>query len=145
MFLLSVIPSSKQYSDPYNDVLLDVEVSDPQGQKQLVPAYWAGSQTWKVRYGSHVEGLHTFRTISSDTANADLHVTGTANESHPQTIPSIGMELCGSVTTRGISLTPMARLSSGWETPGGLVFANASRGPTASSRSPQIEEARASP
>jgi hypothetical protein len=71
--------SSKQYSDPYNDVLLDVEVSDPQGQKQLVPAYWAGSQTWKVRYGSHVEGLHTFRTICSDTANADLHGrTGTA-------------------------------------------------------------------
>lgn len=65
--------SEKQYPDPFNDVHLDVEISDPLGQKQLIPAYWAGGQKWTVRYGSHMEGHHTFRTICSDAANADLH------------------------------------------------------------------------
>ena len=66
------------YGDPWMDVSLDVEITDPAGALQLVPAYWAGGQTWKVRYGSHAPGRYTFRSVCSDTSNADLHgQTGT--------------------------------------------------------------------
>jgi hypothetical protein len=65
--------SGKKYQDPYNEVSLDVEILDPQGGKQLVPAYWAGGQTWKVRYASHTAGRYNFRTICTDSSNSDLH------------------------------------------------------------------------
>jgi hypothetical protein len=65
--------SSKKYRDPYNEVSLDIEVLDPRGAKQLVPAYWAGGQIWKVRYASHSAGRYSFRSVCTDTANPDLH------------------------------------------------------------------------
>lgn len=72
--------SSKEYRDPFNEVQLDVLVTDPAGKQQLVPAFWAGGQTWKVRYGSHVPGRYTYRAICSDAANSSLHgKTGAAN------------------------------------------------------------------
>ena len=70
--------SNKAYGDPYNEVTLDIEVTDLQGKQQIVPAFWAGGQIWKVRYGSHAAGRYSYRTICSDTANSSLHgKTGT--------------------------------------------------------------------
>lgn len=70
--------SDMAYPDPWTDVSLDVEVTDPTGTRQLIPAYWAAGQTWKVRYAAAVPGRHAFRTICSDPSNPDLHgQTGT--------------------------------------------------------------------
>jgi Protein of unknown function (DUF4038)/Domain of unknown function (DUF5060) len=72
--------STKQYRDPFNEVQLDVIVTDPQGKEQRIPAFWAGEQTWKVRYGSHTPGRYRYRSICSDSTNSSLHgKTGTLN------------------------------------------------------------------
>ena len=65
--------SGKAYADPFNDVELDVVFTDPQGHEQTMPAFWAGEQTWRIRYSAMEAGRYTYRTVSSDTANGDLH------------------------------------------------------------------------
>jgi hypothetical protein len=65
--------SSKIYNDPFNEVQLDVRVTDPDGEEQTVPAFWAGEQTWRVRYASSKLGTHRYQTICSDESNTDLH------------------------------------------------------------------------
>ena len=51
--------SEKAYADPFNDVELDVVFTDPQGHEQTVPAFWAGEQTWRIRYSPMAAGpLH---------------------------------------------------------------------------------------
>ncbi|MBZ0297706.1 MAG: DUF4038 domain-containing protein [Anaerolineae bacterium] len=70
--------SGKAYTDPFNEIQLDVVVTAPDGSEQRVPTFWAGDQTWRVRYSSPQTGIHHFRTVCSDTDNADLHdLTGT--------------------------------------------------------------------
>src|SRR5215472_15956242 len=61
--------SGKAYSDPFNQVELNVIFADPQGQEDRMPAFWAGDQTWRVRYSAGKIGKYTFRTVSSDTSN----------------------------------------------------------------------------
>ena len=68
--------SGKAYADPFNQVELDVIFTDPQGRDQRVPAFWAGEQTWRVRYAPSASGKYTYRTIASDAANRDLHGQG---------------------------------------------------------------------
>jgi hypothetical protein len=65
--------SGKAYGDPFNEVQLDVLFTDPDGDEQLVPAFWAGEQNWSVRYASPKVGRHEYRTVCSDAANDDLH------------------------------------------------------------------------
>ena len=65
--------SGISYPDPFNDVQLDVRFIDPDGDEQLMPAFWAGAQMWGVRFSSGKPGRHHFRTICSDTNNRDLH------------------------------------------------------------------------
>src|SRR3954471_1754414 len=42
--------SGKAYTDPFNQVELDVIFTDPQGKEHRMPAFWAGDQTWRVRF-----------------------------------------------------------------------------------------------
>ena len=73
-----VFTAAADYEDPFNEVTLDVVFTDPAGVARRVPAFWAGGKSWKVRYSSPAVGTHTFRTVSSDAADAGLHgVTGT--------------------------------------------------------------------
>jgi hypothetical protein len=65
--------SGKAYSDPFNQVELDVIFTGPEGKEFRMPAFWAGEQTWKVRFAAPAPGRYSFRTVASDTANADLH------------------------------------------------------------------------
>ena len=65
--------SGRAYSDPFNQVDLDVLFSDPQGQEWRVPAYWSGEQEWRVRFAPPGVGCYTYRSICSDAANPDLH------------------------------------------------------------------------
>jgi hypothetical protein len=72
--------SGKQYSDPFNQVDVDVIVTTPQGQEERVPAFWAGGSIWRVRYAPPVPGTYRLRSVCSDTANKDLHnVTSVLN------------------------------------------------------------------
>jgi len=65
-------------SDPFNQVVLDAIIRDPQGHEMRVPAFWAGMKLWKVRYASPVVGMHRFRTECSETRDKGLHgVMGT--------------------------------------------------------------------
>ena len=65
--------SAKTYDDPFNQVELDVLITDPDGTQQTVPAFWAGENTWKVRYASSKVGRQSYRTVCSDQDNAQLH------------------------------------------------------------------------
>lgn len=65
--------SVKAYSDPFNQVALDVIFTDPDGEEHRVPTFWAGEQTWCVRYATSKMGAHRWRSVCSDESNADLH------------------------------------------------------------------------
>ncbi|HEY0828220.1 MAG TPA: DUF4038 domain-containing protein [Bacilli bacterium] len=65
--------SSKSYPDPFNDVELGVAVTEPDGKKRFVHGFWAGGQTWKVRYASPLTGTCHYKSVCSDPMNADLH------------------------------------------------------------------------
>jgi hypothetical protein len=65
--------STKDYADPFNEVELDLLVTDPEGQERRIPAFWAGEQEWQVRYASSRPGLHHYRTVCSDRHNSELH------------------------------------------------------------------------
>jgi hypothetical protein len=65
--------SGKAYSDPFNQLELNVVFTDPQGSEHNVPAFWAGDQVWRIRYSPGLPGRYTYRTISTDASNPDLH------------------------------------------------------------------------
>src|ERR1041384_611547 len=65
--------TAQAYSNPFNEIELDVVITDANGREQRVPAFWAGENTWRVRYAPHTTGKFTCRTICTDTNNADLH------------------------------------------------------------------------
>ena len=70
--------SSRVYGDPFNDVSLDVVFTDPANQQLRVPAFWAGSNVWKARYASPRIGVHSWRSICSQSQDTSLHgITGT--------------------------------------------------------------------
>src|SRR6266478_6178753 len=55
--------SAKTYTDPFNDLELDVLITDSQGREQRVPAFWAGDASWRVRFAPDTSGKFTYRTI----------------------------------------------------------------------------------
>jgi hypothetical protein len=65
--------SRKQYADPFNDVTVDALVTASEGSTQVVPAFWADGQTWRIRYSAARPGDYRYRTQCSDAANPDLH------------------------------------------------------------------------
>ncbi len=65
--------SGKSYRDPFNEVELDLLVTGPGGTEQVVPAFWAGGQTWRVRYASPEAGTYRYRLRCSDPDNTDLN------------------------------------------------------------------------
>lgn len=77
--------SGTPYDDPFNTVELDIIMTDPDGEELVVPTFWAGEQTWRVRYASPKQGVHRYQTRCSDTANQDLHGREGAVEVTPYT------------------------------------------------------------
>ncbi len=65
--------SQKHSNNPFVDVELDVLFTKPDGAQMKVPAFWAGGETWKVRYASPVVGVHRYHTECSDTDDDGLH------------------------------------------------------------------------
>src|SRR3954453_5533558 len=57
--------SKKTYTDPFNEIELDVVVTAPGGEQARVPAFWAGGQNWKLRFASGAVGDYRYRTECS--------------------------------------------------------------------------------
>ena len=65
--------SDKDYVDPFNEVELDVVVSEPAGKERRVPAFWSSGEVWRFRYASGTTGVHRYSTRCSDLHNRGLH------------------------------------------------------------------------
>lgn len=65
--------SATVYADAFNEVELDVVVTDPDGAERRVPAFWAGENVWRARYASPKLGRHRYRTECSAPADIGLH------------------------------------------------------------------------
>ena len=70
--------SEQIHADPFNAVELDVLFTQPDGKELLLPTFWAGDQTWKVRYSSSQLGVHRYQSRCSAAGDTGLHgQTGT--------------------------------------------------------------------
>ena len=67
------LAAARCYSDPFNDVALDVVFRAPDGSEQVVPAFWAGEDIWKVRYAPAQVGQYRYRSQCSNPADGGLH------------------------------------------------------------------------
>lgn len=66
------LESEKNYSDAFNDV--DVEmILVGNGVKYIIPGFWAGGSTWKIRFVCPSEGEWLFKTVCTDDSNASLN------------------------------------------------------------------------
>ncbi|MEO6034724.1 MAG: DUF5060 domain-containing protein, partial [Verrucomicrobiota bacterium] len=77
--------SSRSYADPFNEVTLDVIFKDPKGQEFRVPAFWAGTNLWKVRYASPEVGTHRYRSSCSEAKDKGLEARTGKVEVKPYT------------------------------------------------------------
>src|SRR5258708_3669185 len=75
--------AARTYSDPFNEVTLDVIFHDPNGHDLRVPAFWAGTNSWKVRYASPLVGTHRFRSQCSEARDGGLHEVPGSVEVNP--------------------------------------------------------------
>ncbi len=65
--------SEQVHADPFNTVEVDVLFTQPDGRELLLPAFWAGDQTWKVRYASSQLGVHRYESRCSLAGDTALH------------------------------------------------------------------------
>jgi hypothetical protein len=65
--------SNYPYTDPFNQVTLDVLVTGPSGQTWRVPAFWAGAGEWHARFAPPELGAYLLQSQCSDASNPDLH------------------------------------------------------------------------
>lgn len=69
--------AQKTWKDPFNELELDVIVSDENGREWKVPAFWGGGNVWRVRFAAPEIGRYHFRSVCSDPSDPGLHgVTG---------------------------------------------------------------------
>jgi len=64
---------AKVYADPFNDITLDVTFTGPNNTTIVMPAFWDGGYTWKVRFAPTLTGLWSYSTSCSNTADTGLH------------------------------------------------------------------------
>ena len=74
-----VLLSTKTYADPFNDVDVDLELTNGVVTYKI-PGFWDGGNTWRVRFVCTAEGTWTYKTICTDAENTGLHnQTSTVN------------------------------------------------------------------
>jgi Protein of unknown function (DUF4038)/Domain of unknown function (DUF5060) len=64
--------SRKTYSDPFNEVDVDV-IFTKNAESWRVPAFWRGGSKWTVRFAPPTPGEYTYHLESTDAQNADLN------------------------------------------------------------------------
>jgi len=65
--------AEKSYGNPFMEINLDLLFKGESGQVHRVPAFWAGDNTWKVRFSSLYPGSFTFHSECSDPSDSGLH------------------------------------------------------------------------
>ncbi len=60
------IQRTKQLSNPYSEITLYGEFTDPNGETFNITGFYDGYQTWRVRYMPQVVGTHTYKIHFSD-------------------------------------------------------------------------------
>jgi len=65
--------SEANYADPFNDVILDITFTGPGGAEMVMPAFWDGGGTWRVRFAPVELGEWNYITSCSNTEDAGLH------------------------------------------------------------------------
>ena len=65
--------SQKTYSDPFNEVDVDIVFIKDDGRQWRVPAFWAGGSEWRVRFAPPTPGDYKYHAESTDKSNADLN------------------------------------------------------------------------
>jgi len=66
------IESHKAYTDPFNDVDVDV-VFTKDDQSWRVPTFWRGENRWTVRFAPPVSGTYAYHLESTDRSNPDIN------------------------------------------------------------------------
>lgn len=61
------------YTNPFRDVELRAEFHAPDGTTLLVPGFWDGEQTWKVRFAPTIGGDWSWRSLCSASSDGGLH------------------------------------------------------------------------
>jgi hypothetical protein len=69
--------SKKSHKDPFNEVSVRALFVDSRGNRSVIPGFWYGKNTWKIRFSSPEAGKFGYQTICSRTDDPGLHlVTG---------------------------------------------------------------------
>ena len=61
------------YAYPFNDASLDVTFTGPDGAEMVMPGFWDGGDTWRVRFAPTEAGLWSWETTCSNEADVGLH------------------------------------------------------------------------
>lgn len=69
------VSSGKKYSDPFNDVDVDV-IFNNGADTWRVPMFWRGGNKWSVRFSPPSPGKYNYRVQSTDPSNPDLNGQG---------------------------------------------------------------------
>jgi len=64
--------STVTYENAFYDASMDVTFTAPDGTKMVMPGFWDGGNTWKVRFAPTQCGIWTYTVACSDTANTGL-------------------------------------------------------------------------
>src|ERR1043166_9049958 len=90
--------SAKTYTDPFNDLELDVLITDSHGHEQRVPAFWAGETTWQVRFAPDTTGKFPYARFAATPTMPSFTASRGCWKSRLiwGTIRSIITERCGS-------------------------------------------------
>ena len=67
------LSSNLSYKNPFNEVELNIYMIDPNGKELVIPAFWAGKNTWKFRYASSTIGEHKFKTVCTKKTDTGLN------------------------------------------------------------------------
>jgi len=76
--------SERKYDNPFVDIQVDVVFQQGE-QHWKVPAFWAGSDTWTVRFAPPLQGTYSFRVACSDRKNHALNGAALALHVTPYT------------------------------------------------------------
>jgi hypothetical protein len=61
-----VLNTTEKYTNPYTQVLLDVDLRGPDGKRYVLPGFWDGGDVWRVRFTPTRIGIWRWRTRSND-------------------------------------------------------------------------------
>jgi hypothetical protein len=66
------LTANRRWDRPTAEIEFDCAFTDPTGTTRVVPGFWAGDRTWRVRYASGLVGRHEYVTSCSDEVDTGL-------------------------------------------------------------------------